>query len=44
MNDAEEFCPSDKSDRRKWLELNHDKKEAVWLIFYKKHILDHNLT
>ena len=44
MKDAEEFCPSDKNDWRKWLELNHDKKESVWLIFYKKHTPDHNLN
>ncbi|MCZ4408876.1 YdeI/OmpD-associated family protein [Cryomorphaceae bacterium 1068] len=44
MRNAEEFCPADKNDWRKWLELNHDKKESVWLIFYKKHTPDHNLN
>ncbi len=36
MKDVEDYCPSDKQDWRKWLELNHNKKESVWLIFYKK--------
>ena len=44
MNDIEEYCPSDKQDWRKWLELNHQKKEAVWLIFYKKTSSNSNLN
>lgn len=44
MNDIEEFCPSNKQDWRKWLELNHKKKEAVWLIFYKKKSSNFNLS
>ncbi|MFT6921232.1 MAG: hypothetical protein ACJA1C_000226 [Crocinitomicaceae bacterium] len=44
MNDIEDFCPSDKQDWRKWLELNHKKKEAVWLIFYKKKSPNYNLS
>lgn len=44
MNDVEDYCPHDKRDWRKWLELNHDKKEAVWLIFFKKKSPDHNLS
>lgn len=44
MNDVEDYCPHNKRDWRKWLELNHDKKEAVWLIFYKKKSPDHNLS
>lgn len=43
MNDVEEYCPQDKQDWRKWLELNHVKKEAVWLIFYKKKSAQANL-
>jgi len=34
----------DKNDWRKWLKLNHTKKEAVWLILYKKKSPDHNLS
>jgi uncharacterized protein YdeI (YjbR/CyaY-like superfamily) len=44
MNDIEDYCPSDKQNWRKWLELNHKKKEAVWLIFYKKKSQNHNLS
>ena len=44
MKDAEDYCPHDKKDWRKWLELNHIKKEGVWLIFYKKKSQDHNLN
>lgn len=43
MKDVEDYCPSDKKDWRKWLELNHHTKDAVWLIFYKKKSLNHNL-
>ncbi len=44
MKDVEEYCPCDQKDWRKWLALNHDKKEAVWLIFYKKTSPNHNLA
>ncbi len=44
MNDVEDYCPYDKQDWRKWLELNHNKKEAVWLIFYKKKSSNSNLN
>jgi uncharacterized protein YdeI (YjbR/CyaY-like superfamily) len=44
MKNVEEYCPSDKQAWRKWLELNHHKKEAVWLIFYRKKSPDHNLS
>lgn len=43
MKDVEEYSPYDKKDWRKWLELNHKKKDAVWLIFYKKKSPNHNL-
>jgi len=44
MKDVEEYCPYDKKEWRKWLELNHNKKDAVWLIFYKKKSSNHNLS
>lgn len=44
MNNIEDYCPSDKQDWRKWLELNHKKKEAVWLIFYKQKSSNFNLN
>jgi uncharacterized protein YdeI (YjbR/CyaY-like superfamily) len=33
----EEFYPETKQHLRKWLQRNHLIKDAVWLIFYKKH-------
>lgn len=44
MKDVEDYCPCDKQDWRKWLELNYKNKDAVWLILYKKKSLDHNLS
>ncbi len=44
MKDVEDYCPYDKNDWRKWLELNHNKKEALWLIFYKKKSPNYNLS
>jgi uncharacterized protein YdeI (YjbR/CyaY-like superfamily) len=44
MKEVEDYCPYDLKDWRKWLELNHYKKEAVWLIFYKKKSPSHNLS
>jgi len=44
MKDAEDYCPIDKKDWRKWLELNHNKKEGVWLILYKIKSPEHNLS
>ena len=44
MRDIEEYCPSDHKDWRNWLKLNHHKKAAVWIIFYKKKSLNHNLS
>ncbi len=44
MKNIEEYCPDNRHDWRKWLELNHNKKEAVWLIFYKKKSPNYNLS
>lgn len=44
MNKIEEYCPTNKQEWRKWLEINHQKKEAVWLIFYKKKSANYNLS
>lgn len=44
MNSIEEYCPSGKQDWRNWLELNHNKESAVWLIFYKKKSANFNLS
>ncbi len=44
MKNTEDYCPNDKQDWRQWLELNHDKEESVWLIFYKKKSPKYNLS
>ncbi len=44
MKDVEALCPNDKNDWRRWLELNHVKKEAIWLILYKKKSPKYNLS
>ena len=44
MKDAEDYCPSNKKDWRKWLEMNHDKKDGIWLIFNKKKSSNFNLS
>lgn len=35
--EIEQFYPENKQQWRKWLKKNHLRKDAVWLIFYKKH-------
>jgi uncharacterized protein YdeI (YjbR/CyaY-like superfamily) len=37
MDSIETYYPKTKQHLRKWLEKNHLTKDAVWLIFYKKH-------
>ncbi len=34
--DIETFTPKNKQQWRRWLEKNHDKKQSIWLILYKK--------
>lgn len=44
MKDVEEYCPNNQCEWRTWLQQNHQKKHAVWLIFYKKSSPDYNLS
>ena len=44
MKDVEDYCPIDKNDWRKWLELNHQTEDSIWVIFYKKSSPKHNLN
>lgn len=44
MNNIEEYCPYNKQEWREWLELNHKKEKAIWLIFYKKSSPQYNLS
>ena len=34
--EIEQFYPETKQQWRKWLEKNHSRKDAVWLMYYKK--------
>ena len=44
MIEADTFCPLDKQDWRNWLELNHEKVDAIWIIFFKKKSPNFNLS
>lgn len=44
MKDIEDYCPKDQKEWRKWLEVNHNNKDAIWLIFYKKKSPNYNLS
>lgn len=44
LSQALDFCPKNQKDWRKWLELNHQKKDGVWLIIYKKASAKPNLS
>ena len=34
--EIEKFYPKSRQEWREWLQDNHDKKQSVWLIYYKK--------
>lgn len=34
--DVETFCPTSQQDWREWLKENHNSKQSVWLVYYKK--------
>lgn len=34
-NDIETFCPASQKEWRQWLQKNQNKKQSVWLIYYK---------
>lgn len=36
IDETENFEPESQQDWRKWLELNHEKSDAIWLILHKK--------
>lgn len=44
MKDADKYCPKDKNNWRKWLEINHIQKDAIWLVFFKKGSPKYNLS
>lgn len=34
--DRETICPANRSQWRQWLQKNHQQKQSIWLIYYKK--------
>jgi uncharacterized protein YdeI (YjbR/CyaY-like superfamily) len=36
MNETEIFYPTNQTEWRQWLEVNHLSKQSVWLVFYAK--------
>jgi len=34
--EIETFCPSNRQEWRQWLHENHQSKQSVWLVYYKK--------
>lgn len=34
--EVETFCPTSQTDWREWLNKNHNSKQSVWLVCYKK--------
>ncbi len=36
MEEIETFCPTSQQDWRQWLMENHQSKQSIWLIYYKK--------
>ncbi|MDR7212527.1 YdeI/OmpD-associated family protein [Flavobacterium piscis] len=36
LNELETFCPASQQEWRDWLKENHNSKQSVWLICYKK--------
>ena len=34
--EVQTFCPKSRQEWREWLHDNHDKKQSIWLIYFKK--------
>ena len=34
--DTDTFCPASQQEWRQWLQENHQSKQSVWLVYYKK--------
>lgn len=34
--ETETFCPTNRQEWRLWLQENHNKRQSVWLVYYKK--------
>lgn len=44
MKTNKTFCPKNQQDWRKWLEDNHQKEDAIWLVYFKKNSPKYNLN
>lgn len=38
MQEQEEFFFADRQEWRKWLNLNHNKSDGIWVVYFKKHV------
>ena len=44
MKDFEKVQISSRADLREWLSKNHDRKESVWLVRFKKQVTDKHVS
>ncbi len=44
ISDAEIYYPKSAAHWRRWLDKNHDKKESVWVVFYRQSAQHPTLT
>jgi uncharacterized protein YdeI (YjbR/CyaY-like superfamily) len=36
LSDNEQFYPKNQQEWRQWLEENHQSRDSIWVVFYKK--------
>jgi len=44
MTELEQIRFRDREEFRKWLIINHEKSNGIWILFYKKHIAKENIS
>jgi len=44
INNLDTFCPTNVKDWRRWLTKNHQLKQSVWLIYFKRKATRANIT
>lgn len=42
--ETETFYPKSRAEWREWLQKNHDKKQSIWIIYYKKNSTQPTIT
>lgn len=40
IKEEEIFYPKNKAEWRSWLEENHKKRQCVWIMYYKKNLIN----